>query len=570
MKKKLGEMLVESGILTQEQLDLALENQKRTDMRLGQFLVNGGGISEHQLVSLISRQQRIDRYDPNRHPVDESLKELIPVDFARKNQLVPIRKTDGLLTVAMFDPMDIKALDAAEAESNLEVEAIICTEGELNLLINSLYGSDFGLGEMLGDMNELSFQRADDDDISEEMAAQDLDMSSLQSLAEGAPVVRFVNNLITQAVREGASDIHISPEKTGLQIRFRLDGKLHNVPGPARGMILPIVSRIKILGNMDISKFRAPQDGRFSVRMNGKEINVRVSVIPTIYGENLVLRLLDTSAGIYDLRYLGITDFDREKIEDVMYKSYGMIVSTGPTGSGKTTTLYSILKQINQPDINIITLEDPVEYRIENIRQTQLNPKAGMTFKDGMRSILRQDPDVIMIGEIRDEETAKVAIQAALTGHRVLSTIHTNNAAGAVTRLLDMDVDAFLIGSVLLSSIAQRLVRKVCPYCKQPYRPPQSALDYWGIADRAEDANFMQAKGCFNCLNTGYKGRTGVFEVLSIDERIQNMILEKQSAHAITRAARENGKLKTLKENAAEKILNGITTIDEAISSIIV
>lgn len=570
MKKKLGEMLVESGILTQEQLDLALENQKRTDMRLGQFLVNGGGISEHQLVSLISRQQRIDRYDPNRHPVDESLKELIPVDFARKNQLVPIRKTDGLLTVAMFDPMDIKALDAAEAESNLEVEAIICTEGELNLLINSLYGSDFGLGEMLGDMNELSFQRADDDDMSEEMAAQDLDMSSLQSLAEGAPVVRFVNNLITQAVREGASDIHISPEKTGLQIRFRLDGKLHNVPGPARGMILPIVSRIKILGNMDISKFRAPQDGRFSVRMNGKEINVRVSVIPTIYGENLVLRLLDTSAGIYDLRYLGITDFDREKIEDVMYKSYGMIVSTGPTGSGKTTTLYSILKQINQPDINIITLEDPVEYRIENIRQTQLNSKAGMTFRDGMRSILRQDPDVIMIGEIRDEETAKVAIQAALTGHRVLSTIHTNNAAGAVTRLLDMDVDAFLIGSVLLSSIAQRLVRKVCPYCKQPYRPPQSALDYWGIADRAEDANFMQAKGCFNCLNTGYKGRTGVFEVLSIDERIQNMILEKQSAHAITRAARENGNLKTLKENAAEKILNGITTIDEAISSIIV
>jgi type IV pilus assembly protein PilB len=570
MKKKLGEMLVESGILTQEQLDLALENQKRTDMRLGQFLVNGGGISESDLASIISRQQRIERYDPELHPVDESLKSLIPMDFARKHQLAPIHRADGLLTVAMVDPMDIKALDAVETESNLEVEAIICAEGELNLLINSLYGSDFGISGILGDMNEMSFQRADEDEMSGEIAAQDLDMSSLQSLAEGAPVVRFVNNLISQAVREGASDIHISPEKEGLQIRFRLDGKLHNVPGPARGMILPIVSRIKILGNMDISKFRNPQDGRFSVRMNGKEINVRVSSIPTIYGENLVLRLLDTSAGIYDLRHLGITDFDRAKLEEVMHKSYGMILSTGPTGSGKTTTLYSILKQINQPDINIITLEDPVEYRIENIRQTQLNPKAGMSFKNGIRSILRQDPDVIMIGEIRDDETAGVAIQAALTGHRVLSTIHTNNSAGAITRLLDMHIDAFLIGSVLLSSIAQRLVRKVCPYCKQPYRPPQSALDYWGISDRAEDANFMEAKGCFNCMNTGYKGRTGVFEVLSIDERIQNMILEEKSAHAITKAARESGQLKTLKDNAAEKILNGITTIDEAISAIMV
>ncbi len=554
-------------MLSPEQLKLALDNQRRTDMKLGQFLVQGGGISESQLAGVISQQLDIDRYSPEKYPLDEKLSEIIPVDFVRRYQSVAVKKNGHLLTIAMVDPMDIVSLDAIENYTNCEVETIICTEQELNFLTTSLYGTDTGIGEVLENVNEMQY-RSESEGVEGLDTTEDIDVNSLQSMAEEAPVVRLVNQVISQAVREGASDIHISPEKNAVQVRFRVDGKLHNVPAPPKYMILPIVSRIKILANMDISLSRVPQDGRFTVRMNQKEINIRTSVIPTIYGENLVLRLLDTSAGIYDLRQLGISDDDRNRIESTIVKPFGMILSTGPTGSGKTTTLYSILKKINHPDVNIITLEDPVEYRIERIRQTQLNEKAGMTFASGIRSILRQDPDVIMVGEIRDSETANIAVQAALTGHRVLSTIHTNNAAGAITRLIDMNVDPFLISSVLLVSIGQRLVRKVCSYCKQPYTPPLSAMKYWGMEEQAGEANFVQSKGCFNCLNLGYKGRTGVYEVLVIDEMVQDMIIDNKSALAITRAVREAGKLRTLKENAAEKILSGETTLDEAASAI--
>jgi len=334
-------------------------------------------------------------------------------------------------------------------------------------------------------------------------------------------------------------------------------------------MILPIVSRLKILGNMDISVFRVPQDGRFTAKMSHKEINIRVSTIPTIYGENMVLRLLDATSTIYSLEELGMTENDRIKTESMLYKPYGMILSTGPTGSGKTTSLYSIIKTINDPDINIITLEDPVEYRLEKIRQIQLNRKAGMTFASGIRSVLRQDPDVIMIGEIRDTETAMIAVQAALTGHRVLSTLHTNNAGGTITRFIDMGVAPFLLSSVLLLLIAQRLVRQVCPYCSKPFVPSPTALKYWGI-EPSPDMKFVQAKGCFNCLNTGYKGRTGVFEVMAVDEMVQDMILKNESANDITRAAQKSGKFKTLRENVAEKISRGITTFEEAASVVVV
>jgi type IV pilus assembly protein PilB len=374
---------------------------------------------------------------------------------------------------------------------------------------------------------------------------------------------------LSQAVREGASDIHISPEKDYVQMRFRVDGKLHEVPAPPKHMILPIVSRLKILGNMDISVFRVPQDGRFTAKMSHKEINIRVSTIPTIYGENMVLRLLDATSTIYSLEELGMTENDRIKTESMLYKPYGMILSTGPTGSGKTTSLYSIIKTINDPDINIITLEDPVEYRLEKIRQIQLNRKAGMTFASGIRSVLRQDPDVIMIGEIRDTETAMIAVQAALTGHRVLSTLHTNNAGGTITRFIDMGVAPFLLSSVLLLLIAQRLVRQVCPYCSKPFVPSPTALKYWGI-EPSPDMKFVQAKGCFNCLNTGYKGRTGVFEVMAVDEMVQDMILKNESANDITRAAQKSGKFKTLRENVAEKISRGITTFEEAASVVVV
>jgi type IV pilus assembly protein PilB len=301
--------------------------------------------------------------------------------------------------------------------------------------------------------------------------------------------------------------------------------------------------------------------------MDTKEINVRTSTLPTIYGENVVMRLLDMSAGYYNLDRLGMVDQDRDKIEAAVNKPYGMILSTGPTGSGKSTSLYAILEKINKPDINIITLEDPVEYRVDKIRQTQLNRKAGMTFASGLRSILRQDPDVIMVGEIRDAETAQIGVQAALTGHRVLSTVHTNDAAGAVTRLIDMGIEPFLVSSVLLVSFAQRLVRTVCQYCKAPYQPAAAALAQFGIHG-TEGADFQKGKGCFNCMNTGYKGRTGVFEILQVDDLVQDMVLKRHSAQEITREAIDSGRLRTLRDDAAEKVLKGITTLEEAATAV--
>jgi type IV pilus assembly protein PilB len=563
--KKLGEMLVESGLLGEEQLQQAVRDHKKNNMKLGQFLVQEGIVSSTKIVELISTQLNIKRYHPDDYPVDLALARIIPVETAHKYQAVPLSNSSFLLTVAMTDPMDIAALDAIEVHTNTEVEAIICTNQELTHLINVLYGTYSGIGGVLDSMNNIEFGAGKTEDKSP--YADDVEVGSLQDMAEEAPVVRLVNSILSQAVRESASDIHISPEKDYVQVRFRVDGKLHEVPAPPKSMILPIISRLKILANMDIALSRVPQDGRFTVRMDNKEINFRASTVPTIYGENIVLRLLDTSAAIHTLDSLGMSASDREKIENIIKKPHGMILSTGPTGSGKSTTLYSILKKINTPDVNIITLEDPVEYRLKKIRQIQLNRKAGMTFAGGLRSIMRQDPDVIMVGEIRDGETATIAVQSALTGHRVLSTVHTNDAAGAITRFIDMGIEPFLVSSVILVSVAQRLIRKVCPYCKQSFQPPKEALKYWGL-DKVEGADFVRGSGCMNCMDKGYSGRTGIFEVLIIDDMIQEMILKHNSALEITHAARQSGRLSTLREDAMQKVVHGITTLEEAASAV--
>jgi type IV pilus assembly protein PilB len=568
MKKKLGEMLIEAGLLNEDQLKQAIIDHKRHGMKLGQFLVGEGIVNGSQVADLISRQLKIEKYHPGHYPIDMSLAEMIPLEMAQKFQAIPIAKSNYLLTVAMTDPTDIDSLDSIEVHTNLEVEAVICTYQEWNHLLGSLYGSYSTMGGMLQSIEEMEFEDSTADS-EKSRAASDLEVKSLHDMAEEAPVIRLVNSILSQAVREQASDVHISPEKDLVQVRFRVDGKLHDVPAPPKSMHLLIISRLKILANMDISLSRVPQDGRFTIRMDNKEINIRVSTIPTIYGENIVLRLLDTSAGIYSLEELGMHSDDIAKLESMIHKPYGQILSTGPTGSGKSTTLYSILKRINQPDINIITLEDPVEYRVSKIRQIQLNRKAGMTFASGLRSIMRQDPDVIMVGETRDAETAAISVQAALTGHRVLSTVHTNDAAGAITRLIDMGVEPFLVASVMLVSIAQRLVRKVCPYCAKPYTPPEEALGFWGL-DKSRDANFVKGTGCFNCLDKGYKGRTGLFEILVIDDTIQEMILKRCSSQEITRAAHESGRLRTLKEDAADKVRRGVTSLDEAASAVMV
>jgi type IV pilus assembly protein PilB len=554
-------MIVEAELLDRKQLEDAIAMQKNTSTKLGEFLIDQGLLNEEALVQLLSVQLRIERYSPDSYPIDDSVTALLLPEVSQKHKAVPLKKTNGVLFAAMLDPTELEALDAIEQAAGCEVEPVICTRRELHLLTDSIYGMSTGLGSILEKIDAIEHTSSSD----ENPGRGDLEVKSLLDLAEGAPVVRMVNWIIAQAVSEGASDIHISPEKKHVQLRFRVDGRLREVPAPPKSMLLPLISRIKILSNMDISVSRMPQDGRFTTRIENREINIRVSAIPTINGENIVMRLLDMSTTTYTLDNLGMSADDRDRIEALITKPYGMILSTGPTGSGKSTSLYAILRKLNTPNVNIITVEDPVEYRVERIRQLQLNVKAGMTFASGLRSILRQDPDIIMVGEIRDPETARIAVQAALTGHIVLSTVHTNDAAGAITRLLDMGIEPFLVASVLMVTFAQRLLRRLCPQCKTPYEPTEDSAAFWGLA-REEDTHFMKANGCYNCMNTGYVGRVGIFEVLVVNEIIQKMIAEKSPTQEIVRVAREKGELKTLKDDAARKVLSGTTSMEEAMS----
>jgi len=455
------------------------------------------------------------------------------------------------------------AIDDIEAFSGFEAEPLICTEQEYEMMFSTIYGSFSDQEDMYSGMEPAFEEGADDAEKFE-----DMEVGSLQSMADEAPVIKLVNSILAQAVRQGVSDVHISPEKKHVQMRFRIDGKLHEIPPPPKHMVMPIISRFKILANLDIAVTRIPQDGRFAVKLQNKEINLRVSTLPTIYGENLVLRLLETGGKAPTMEQLGFAEQDRNKIETLINKPYGMILATGPTGSGKSTTLFSVLDLLNTPDVNIITLEEPVEYRMEGIRQVQLNVKAGMTFASGLRSILRQDPDVVMVGEIRDSETANISVQAAQTGHRVFSTVHTNDAIGAIARLVDMGVEPFLVSSVMLAVIAQRLIRRVCPKCKESYVPSEEILKYWGL-QKYKGTKFARGKGCGNCMQTGYKGRVGLYELLAIDPLIQEMISQRKTAKEISDVTIKTGRLTPLKQDAAKKILTGETTVEEAASAII-
>ncbi len=564
-KKKLGELLVESGLMTSESLDRVLTEQRGSGMRLGEFLVHRDILKESQIIELISRQLNIETYDPQKHVYDVRLESLLPAELAQRHRIVPVARRGRLLTVATPDPMDIAALDTVEIHTGLEVEPVICTEKDFESLTFTLYGMADDLGGVMDGMEEMG---EEGEAVAEQgEGGPDVAVASLQDMAEEAPVVRLVNSILTQAVREGASDVHISPEKDHVQLRFRVDGHLREVPAPPKNYFLPIVSRVKILANMDIAVSMIPQDGRFSFSIEGREVHVRASSLPTIYGENIILRLLTRTGAALGLDELGMNDGERAKIEAAARKPYGMILTTGPTGSGKSTTLYAVLRKLNTPDINIVTLEDPVEYRVPKIRQVQLNRKAGMTFASGLRAILRQDPDVIMVGEIRDQETANISVQAAMTGHRLLSTLHTNDAAGAVTRFIEMGVEPFLVASTLLVSIAQRLVRRVCPQCREVDEPKPEILDLLGLP---RDGTYYRAVGCRACGGTGYNGRVGLYEILEIDETAQDMILRRASSPEIARAAVAAGKMRLLKDDAAEKVAQGLTTLDEALTAVLV
>ena len=566
VRKRLGEMLINAGLINDAELGEALSGAKKSDLKLGQFLIKKGFATENSIVGVISEQTNIKRFDPREYSVTLDISKMMDVDSVNRFHAIPVGKKGSVLTVAMVDPLDIVAIDYIEILTNMEVVPVICTEQNFNYLLSSIFGAYAGKDGVRQQVQEIQEMDVVEEDDYYQSEAID---STLHKQTEEAPVIKLVNSILFHAVREGATDVHISPEKEYIEIRFRVDGKLHHIPAPPKRMFLPLVSRIKILANLDISVSRIPQDGRFTIVMTQREINIRVSTIPTVYGENLVLRLLDTSSGIHSLEKLGFSKNDIASLKKMITMPYGMVLCTGPTGSGKSTTLFAMLKEINSPDTNIITLEDPVEYRMERIRQVQLNHKAGMTFPSGLRSILRQDPDVIMVGEIRDSETAKVAVQAALTGHMVLSTVHTNDAAGAITRLIDIGIESFIVSSVLLVTIAQRLVRRVCPYCQEPYRPTSDELQFWGF-EKAETIEFVRGKGCNQCMDTGYKGRIGFYEILYMDDTIRQMILEGISANEIAKIATASGQLTTLKMDAVQKIMDGDTTVKEAVSAIMV
>jgi len=567
-RKRLGELLIEAGALTQAQLETALAGQKKSGLKLGQYLIQAGILKENIMIDSVSRQLRIERYDPGKHNYDEHIDTYLPEDVAQKYRLVPLTKRGHLLVIAMTDPMDIAALDAVEIATNLEVEPVICSENDYDLLFSAIYGRGEQPKDLFGGMTAAE----EDGDITTQAGGEereDIAIDTLQDQASQAPVIRMVNSILSQAVREHASDVHISPEKDSIQLRFRVDGKLRMIPAPPKASFLPLVSRLKIMGNMDIAVSKIPQDGRFTFITQRREFNVRVSSLPTVHGENIVLRLLERNAHGLNLGELGLTPADRAKIEGAATKPYGLILAAGPTGSGKSTTLYALLKHINTPDINIITLEDPVEYRMPSVRQVQLNRKAGMTFASGLRSILRQDPDVILVGEIRDAETAEIAVQAGLTGHRVLSTVHTNDAATAITRLIEMGIQPFLVSTVLLASISQRLVRRNCPHCSEPYQPRRDLLLAFGVHEQLlSKFHFMHGTGCRTCHQTGFSGRLAVYEVLQINEMVQDLIMKGATAREITRACVAARTMRTLKTDALSKVAKGLTTLEEAAGAV--
>ncbi len=558
-RRKLGQVLIEQGLLTEKQLRKALSSHLESGRRLGEELVAMGVVSENDLVKVLSDLLHFRRYNSAVYKLDTNLSGFIPVHSASEYKAVPICEQHGSLIVAMVDPLDFNAVDALESMSIQPIVPVIVTMGEFEQLFSSMYGAvpDYDAHD-------------DGSDILKHVEkSTSVELKSLQEMTEEVPVVRMVNWMITEAIKQSASDIHLSPEKSTAKLRFRIDGKLKEFPSPPAHLVLPITSRIKILSNMDIAQSMVPQDGRMTVRLQNKEINIRASSFPTIHGENIVLRILDTSAGLRTLNDLGMGEDDRRMIEKAMVKPYGLILSTGPTGSGKSTSLYAILQKLICPEVNIITIEDPVEYRVDNIRQAQLNKKAGMTFASALRSILRQDPDIIMVGEIRDSETAVIAHRAAMTGHLVLSTVHTNDSAGAISRLEDMGIAPFIISSTLLCVFAQRLVRKVCPHCCEEWNPPEKVLQDWGL-DASENITFVKTSGCLKCTQIGYKGRTAVFEVLLIDDEVKEMIIAEKTSHEIAMAMVANGKLRTLKQDAARKLVAHVTTLEEATSVVMV
>jgi len=554
---RMGELLVTKKILTDKQLDEALADQRKTGRFLGEILVKKGLATEEEVAQSLSEQRGVAYVDLAKYTVEPGIIELLPEELARKYLALPLFRSATTVTVAMADTLDLKAIDEIQKLAKINVRAVSATPTQLKRRIAREYhqgnlppASPAGIRESI----------AADSSRRGKPSAEAAGVPSEQ-IAGLAPVVNLVNNLIASAVEMGASDIHLEPEGEYFWCRYRIDGVLQDMPRLSKEYEAAVNSRIKILAGMDIAEKRLPQDGRIQTTARGKNVDLRISTFPTLHGENVVIRILDKTRSLLSLEELGMSGDALSVFERIIRKPHGMILVTGPTGSGKTTTLYAALNKINSIEKNVITLEDPIEYEIERVRQSQVNVKAGLTFASGLRSIVRQDPDIIMIGEIRDRETAEIAIHAALTGHLVLSTLHTNDAPSAVTRLVDMGIEPFLVSSSLVCVVAQRLVRVLCPQCKELYQPTPELLEQLKIQEKTS-VQLYREKGCPQCRNTGYGGRIGIFEMLPPQEEIKKLIDRKASSGEIREAAIRSG-MKTLREGGVEKLIKGVTGLAE-------
>jgi general secretion pathway protein E len=563
--RPLGEILLESARLAPERLEEALRAQRgeQAGTRLGEILVRAKAATEEQVQRALALQLDlafVERIDPETVPAD--LAEKVPIHFAKQARVLPLGRSGDTVRVAMVDPLDTAAQDSLVQLLGAPMEPEVATGATVLDAINAVY-------DRAADEHEKLMEDLETSDL--ETVAHELEEpTDLLDADDEAPIIRLVNSLLFRAVKERASDIHINPEEKDLAVRYRIDGVLREVIRPPKRYQASIASRIKIMGGLNIAEKRLPQDGRIRIKIAGKDVDIRLSTVPTAHGERIVMRLLDKSNVLLDLADLGFEPWQLEAVDALVRRAHGIVLVTGPTGSGKTTTLYGALSRINSPDLNILTIEDPVEIPLGGVGQVQVNPKIELTFAGGLRSFLRQDPDVIMVGEIRDLETAEIAIQASLTGHLVLSTVHTNDAAGAITRLVDMGVQPFLVASSLVGVLAQRLVRVLCRDCKEAYVPTAEEREQAGLTDAiwkqaGNPSHVYRARGCPACQQTGYQGRTGIYELMMVNDDVRPLILKAVDSGTIKKAAVERGMI-TLMEHGAYKVARGITTAAEVLS----
>ena len=561
--RTVADIVREIASVNDDQLRQAAEIQKETREPLAQVLVNMGLISEKDKARILGRQWGIPFLDLSDKQVDRELFKLVPHHLLQRWKAAPVGRNGPRLVVAMVNPLDVYAIDQMRLVAGIDIESVISTAEDIASMLGQSMSTHEEIGAALQEMTE---EIAGDGEVQvqEKSREEDVSVDRLREMLEDAPVVRLVNLIIRQAVRDKASDIHIQSEVNRVRIRYRIDGILHDTMSVPKKVQAPLVSRIKVMGDMDIAEKRAAQDGRISLKVAGREFDFRVSTNPGVHGEKVVMRILDKRGVQVNLHTLGIPRVIMDDFEGLINRSYGIITVTGPTGSGKTTTLYSVLNQINSPEKNILTIEDPVEYQLAGLTQTQVNVRAGVTFPNALRTFLRQDPDVILVGEIRDGETALIATEAALTGHLVFSTLHTNDAPSAVARMIEMGIEPFLVASAVIGVLAQRLVRVICPDCKEAYTPPVEAFRRLNLAMDLDSVTFYRGRGCERCRHGGYRGRTGVYELMLVSDSIRELILKKAAAHRIREEALQAGMI-TLKTDAMQKVLEGITTMEEAL-----